>query len=262
MTRLLASVIALAAVLAGGEESRLPTATHQTHADILGVWGQVDRCSVAAGGIELDVSSSGRRTTYRVSSGDLPFPSEDHRKVVLTHYSILGQCPHVGDRAFITLCEGCGGPAIVAIEVEDSQSESRPLRPVVLRQYFDLEARNRVEESLVRDSALAVTAKQVGSIPPLWIRGRLREVMWTYETTARAALMIEKYGRPDLAQTIGPLRAVFDRYGATVGLVKAQPYINRPSRAIQTPTAAFVGYWGYFVAEVWVEQGHELTRVF
>jgi hypothetical protein len=163
---------------------------------------------------------------------------------------------------FITLCVGCSGPAVIAIEVDPIPgSGGREPALIALRQYVDMTRENNREGALVRDAALGVIARRADPTLSLWIRGGLRELLWTYESERRAAQMMEQYGHRDLTETIQPLRAVFERHGSATGLVQVVPFINQPSGA-PVPIAAFVGYWGFFVTGVWIEEQGILTKLF
>jgi len=237
-------------------------ATAQHPLEIGGVRGRVEGCSIASGSLTLDVRSSHRRATFRASGNDLLPADAAYRSIVPGGYRLSKECPRLGEPVFITLCTGCSGPAVIAIEVEPLPGAvGRASALIALRQFFDMTDENSRETALLRDTALGVIAKRADPALSLWIRGGLRELLWTYESELRAAQMIEHYGHRDLTKSIQPLRAVLDRYGDAKGLAQVVPYINQPSGA-PVPIAAFVGYWGFFVTGVWIEEQGILTKIF
>jgi hypothetical protein len=237
-------------------------ATAQHHLEIVGVRGRVEGCSISSGDLTLEVRSSQRRATFRASGNELLPADVAYRSIVPGGYRLSKECPRLGEPVFITLCAGCSGPAVIAIEIEPlPESGGGAPALIALRQYVDMTGENSREEALVRDSVLGVIARRADPALSLWIRGGLRELLWTYESESRAAQMIEHYGHRDLTKTIPPLRAVLERHGAATGLVQVVPYINQPSGA-PVPIAAFVGYWGFFVTGVWIEEQGILTKVF
>lgn len=236
------------------------TAPHDL--EIVGVRGRVEGCSIASGDLTLEVASPERRATFRASGNELLPADAADRSVVPGAYRLSNECPRPGEPVFITLCAGCRGPAVIAIEVDPLPGTGgRAPALIALRQYVDMTGGNNREEALVRDTALGVIARRADPALSLWIRGGLRDLLWTYESEMRAAQMIEHYGHRDLTKTIQPLRAVLERYGAATGLVRVVPFINQPSGA-PVPIAAFVGYWGFFVTGVWIEAQGILTKVF
>ena len=255
-----AAIVCLVACAFAGTCAGFETSAH--HPDVVGVRGRVERCSIASGSLTLEVRSSDRRTTFTAPGNERPLADTAYWSIVPGGYRLSEECPRLGEPVFITFCAGCSGPAVVAIEVEPlPRAGGRAPALVALRQYFDLAGGNHTEEALVRDTALGVIARRADPALSLWIRGGLRELLWTYESESRAAQMIERYGHRELTKTIQPLRAVLERHGSATGLVQAVPYINQPSGA-PVPTAAFVGYWGFFVTGVWIEEQGVLTKVF
>jgi hypothetical protein len=92
----------------------------------------------------------------------------------------------------------------------------------------------------------------------LWVRGRLDDALFTYQTDDRVRVMVARFGSPDLLQSLSPLRAIYDQHRNDMGLVKGLPFVPADPRA-----SPFIGAWGVFALEVFVESSSgALTRLY
>lgn len=234
----------------------LPGATGRlAAADIGEVKGTVTQCVAASGRVSLDVLSSGHSIHFDVEDDDVPRQSPAYRAVVATAYSRSGECPANGEQVRITQCIACAASAVVAVETggRGARFDEAKRELWLIRQYFDRESSrpNQYVGVFAASMMLARYNRIDGGARSLWIRDRLSRALDGYSSVNRGSAMVSRFGRPEWLATVAPVSAVYGRYKDALGLVKGLPYM--PSDPRSSP---FVGAWGVFAAEVYVERGN------
>jgi hypothetical protein len=223
--------------------------------------GRLASCVESQDEVLIDIESSGGRVHFTASNRTIPWPSESYGRTVGTLYRRAGSCPAVGELVRVTYCVSCPEPAVGGIEVGGRDSNSSPAerRLWVVRQFFDCQASRPAERVnlFIASMLLARYNRADNGDRSLWLRDLLEASLDPYRSNERAKAMIDRYGRAELAGTLAPVRILYDRYRRTVGLVKSLPFMPKDARA-----SPFVGAWGTFPLEIWIDEAAGLRRVY
>ena len=226
--------------------------------------GVVTRCAASADGVAVSVRSRDGVRHYSVSQRMVPLPSDAYGRVVSTPYVMSGPCPNVGDSVLVTACSQCDGAGVYTIEVTRTAAAGTISRGTVarlwlMRRFFDVASRGAAEQWAVSYAASVLARFNRGETEggTLWIRQRLRDSLWTYNSSEYARAMVKMYGTPSLLFSIEQLAGVYRKHGEEIGVVRALPYTPPEPRK-----APFAGSFGTFAFEVYVERNGTLSRVY
>ncbi len=231
--------------------------------------GPILSCHESDGDLTIDVGATEGIVHIKVSDSQLPpWPHVSYPNLLPQKYRIAGPCPRTHEYARVTQCTGCQGPVVDAIELGGvgRAFDDTKRQLWVVRQFVDAVAGGDTGERQLIAADLFMTAMVLARYNrddrgsrSVWVRDRVERALFTYSTTSRAVAMVERFGngRKELTDSIKPLRDTYQKYGGQIGLVKSLPYMPEDPR-----DSPFVGSWGTFASEVYVEDSHGLTRVF
>jgi hypothetical protein len=230
--------------------------------EFIEIQGTLNGCRVTDTEIRVDYTAPSGRTSIRLIRSDPSlWPSPAHAEIVGSAFHVQGGCLSDGAPIRVTLCPRCVPVSVVAVERLASRlpQDDAPQGPWIVRSYFD---RGRGDEEraalFMASRVIAQYNRADGGSRSVWIRDRLDRSLFAYSSAARAEAAVEEFGRPLFRSGIGQLVEIFKRHGTANGLVRGLPFMPSDLRA-----PAFVGAWGQFAAEVFVEhEDGRLTRLY
>jgi hypothetical protein len=209
-------------------------------------------CGISASGARIEYAASGRAGVVEVPySQATHWPSPAYRSLVAAAFAVQGTCPAQGEQLRLTHCPRCEQPSTVSVERGGQgpkfDEEQRSLW--VVRQFVDRkEPQDQHAALFMILRVLARYNRADGGSRSVWIRDRLERSLFAYASAEKAAMAIERFGRPSLRPGVEPLVRIFAARSKDIGLVKALPYMPADPRS-----PALVGAWGQFPLSVFVE---------
>lgn len=216
------------------------------------VCGPLRSCAISDARVVLEVQGDKLVRVEIARRALLPWPSDAYRAAVGEAFAMAGACPANGEQVRVTHCTECTEPRVVSVETggRGTAFDEAARQLWLLRQWYDLQSA-RSNESVNLFAASIIVAKHNRKDQgrrTLWIRDRLGRQLDAYRTRDRADYMIAKFGRPELRPATAMLRAIYDEYGDRIGLIRGLPYLPADPRS-----SPFVGAWGTFAVEVYLE---------
>jgi hypothetical protein len=220
--------------------------------------GAMERCYATDSRASFDIVSNGKRTTFEIDASAAQWPSDAYRRIIGTLYTRTAPCPRLGSRARITRCEGCL-PSILSVEIAGRGGTfDEPSRQLwAVRRFVNRQGGPEEYAALFGVSRiLAVYNRLDAGSRAVWVRDRLSRALDTYSSEQRATAMIAKFGRPSLLSHARRLVDIDAAHSDEIGVVKALPF-----NPTESGSAPFVGSWGQFALEVYVEKDGTLKRL-
>jgi hypothetical protein len=229
---------------------------HQQPNGFSEVSGRLDQCRISGEKISLAVRTDRGLKQVDLAQGTASWPSENYRNAIGTPYQVAGECPPRDAAVSVMTCEGCPPTMIAAEIVSEPQGSSQGKRRLWIFQQFEdrLRSGDAAYWHVLGLSLMLARHNQLdGQSRGFWLRDRLSRSLDTYSSRERAAMMTERFGRPAYSAATPRIVEIYEKYHDQIGLVKAVPY----------STSAFVGGWGHFVTEIYVEgRNGALAKVF
>jgi hypothetical protein len=126
-----------------------------------------------------------------------------------------------------------------------------------VRPYFDLTAdRRAIHECSLAAVVLSQHPENVRQGTTIWVRDVIKHTLFFYERTTQAREMIRRFGDATMNDDISTIQRVRREHGDRIGLIRLQPFVPK------VPGDRFVGWWGGFPVEIYMDAGSGPTLAF
>lgn len=123
--------------------------------------------------------------------------------------------------------------------------------------YFDLTADKRaIHEYSLAAAVLSQHPDDMRHGMTIWVRDLVKNTRFSYERAMQAADMIHRFGDATMNGDVPTIQRIRREHGDRIGLISLQPFVPK------APGDRFVGWWGGFPVEIYVDTGSEPMRLF